>query len=246
MAKKKNNTPLILAIAGGVLLVGALVYVFVFTSIMDVFTKGKAEKALLSGRVEVASEKDINDYFVFLPAEEVKALLADNKGKFLFPQIDLTLQSGVPLVVEKKEGGIEGTDFDFVAISGVPAGVKVYSTSGGYLMGGILSGAGGPYAWVREAWAEEGNDDVMITFFPTLNLGLTANPAFSAEVSETMFSPIEFGAHFANILTDRTLPDSLASGANIATAVAGEDGTYDRLTLESILTKNGRIVMVQR
>jgi hypothetical protein len=62
-----------------------------------------------------------------------------------------------------------------------------------------------------------------------------------------MYSPVEYGDQLASLLTDNVIPESwVPGGADIAVAIAGEDGVYTKLGLENILTKDGRIVMIQR
>jgi hypothetical protein len=244
---KKNRFSLILAITGGVLAVGALIYIFGFTSVGDMFFRGKAERALSAGRVEIMSEKDIEDYFVFLPAEEVKALLNESDGKFLFPQMDFLLASGKSLVVESKETNIGDFPLRFLTVSGLSSGAKIYSTGGGFVRGGTVPNEGDSYAWMKEIRDEGGNGEVMLTYFPIPETEALVDLVFAMEMDEEMYSPAELGVQIASLFEDDVLPESVVpGGVNIAVAIAGEDGSYIKLGLEDILIKDGKIVMVQK
>jgi len=244
---KKNKVPLVLAIIAGVLVIGALVYIFGFTSARDIFSRGKAERALLSGKLEVASEQEINDYFVFLPAEEVKTLLSESGGKYLFPQVEFLLASGESLTVKSEDVSVDNTQFKFLTISGLSSGAKIYSTGGGIVRGGVVPNGTDSYAWMKEARAEEGNNETIFTIFPISDTEAISSLTFSAEIAENMYSPVEYGDQLASLLTDNVIPESwVPGGADIAVAIAGEDGVYTKLGLENILTKDGRIVMIQR
>ncbi len=246
MAKKKNNVPIILAVAGGAIAIGALVYIFGFTPAKDIFTKGKAERALSSGKMEV-SANELEDYFVSLPEEEVKALLSASEGKFLFPQVDFLITEGKSLAVEKKEADISGFPISFLAVSGLSSGAKIYSTGGGFVRGGTVPNGDDSYAWMKEIREEGGTGEIMLTYFPMSPIEAISNLTFNVGMDEEMYSPVPYGSQLASLLTDNTLPESLVpGGASIAFAIAGDDGVYTKLELENILTQNGRIVMVQR
>ncbi|MFA5053137.1 MAG: hypothetical protein WC565_03700 [Parcubacteria group bacterium] len=239
----KKNIQKTLIVTGGAIVAGILIYLGI-----SFFGGGKANRALSQGKIEIASEDKLGDYFVFVSPEDAKTLLQRNEGKFLFPQIDLSIADGKSLVIEEKQGMVEGKEAKFVTISGLPAGIKIYSVADGYVRGGVASNNGTPYAWIRQTWAKAGNSDVMLTYIPAIRVGTLQNPVWNMEgIEEDMYIPVEMDVTLANLLTDGTLPNGLISGdKSIAVSMAGEDGSFTKLSLSDILTYKGKIVMVQK
>jgi len=257
--KNKNGILKMLAVIVGVIAIGVLVYVFGIASLFD---KGKADQALLAGKIEITSARDLDDYFVFLPAERVQTLLQKSEGKFLFPQIDLAVAGGKSLIIREQKTSMQDQPFNFVTISGLPSGIKIYTTAGvlnrrdtalydtidGFIRGGIVPQDDGTlYIWTKEAWTEEAGGNVMLTYISAPNMGIIDNPALNITINERPFSPVEQGTHYATLLTETPLPEELVpGGANIAVAIAGADGAFIKLSLQNILTYKGRIVMIER
>jgi hypothetical protein len=251
MAKKKINTGKIVAIAGGVAAIIALTYIFGFTSFgRGIFFRGQADKAISAGIVEIKSREDIDKYFVFVSPERATEILskAREKGeeKYIFPQFDISLSGGVPITIEPIESEIEGAPFNFITVRGLPSGIKIYSSVGGFLRGDVISSGTSSYAWVKEIWAEEGNEDVILTYIAAPSFGELGGSVLADGIDEA-YGEMGFGDHFANLATDGSLPELLVSGgAQIATAVSGNDGKYIKFDFEDILTYQGRIVMIDK
>jgi len=258
MLKTKSSILRMLAVIVGVIVIGVLIYVFGRTSLID---KGKADQALLAGKIEITSAKDLDNYFVFLPSEKIQTLLQESEGKFLFPQIDLTVAGGRPLIIREQKTSMYEHPFNFVTISGLLSGVKIYTTAGvlnrrdtaantidGFIRGGIAPHDDGTlYIWTKEAWTEEDGGDVMLTYISAPNMGMINNPSLNMTIHERAFISIEQGTHYATLLTETPLPEELVpGGANIAVAIAGADNVFTKLSLQNILTYKGRIVMIER
>ena len=259
MLKNKNNILRMLVVIIGVIVIGVLVYVFGLASLFD---KGKVDQALLAGKIEITSVRDLDNYFVFLPAERVQTLLQKSEGKFLFPQIDLAVVDGKPLIIREQKTSMQDQPFNFMTISGLPSGIKIYTTAGvlnrrdtalydtidGFIRGGIVPRDDGTlYIWTKEAWTEEAGGDVMLTYISAPNMGIIDNPALNITIYERAFLPVEQGTHYATLLTEVPLPEELVpGGANIAVAIAGADGAFTKLSLQNILTYKGRIVMIEK
>jgi len=244
--KKKNLIYKILGVVFGVVILGILVYVISLTPVGEIFSRGQADRAFTRGKIEISSARDIGNYFVFLPQEKVKNLLQESEGKFLFPQVDIGIADAKNLVITTRETSLEGSVFNFLTISGLPLGTKIYSSTGGFIRGGIMQFGDNAYAWVKESWAEEGNHDVMLTYIPVLDTGMIENPVFTKTIDE-VYQTVNLGVQYASILTENTLPEEIVpGGVNIAVAIAGEDSIFTKLSLANILIYEGRIVMVER
>ena len=257
--KNKNGILKMLTVIVGVIAVGVLVYVFGFAYLFD---KGKADQALSAGKIEITSARDLDDYFVFLPAERVQALLQKSEGKFLFPQIDLVVADGRSLIIREQKTNIYDQPFNFVTISGLLSGAKIYTTAGmlnkrdtalystidGFIRGGIVPRDDGAlHIWAKEAWTEEDDGNIMLTYISAPNIGIINNPALNITIHERAFLLVEQGTHYATLLTETPLPEELVpGGANVAVAIAGADGVFIKLSLQNILTYKGRIVMIER
>jgi len=248
--KDKKNIKIIAIVLGAVLLV-VVACVFLFTSFgRNLFFTGKAESALSSGKLEITTRGEINDYFVFVSADEAAELRAESvkrgENKILFPQIDIDLGNGDSLIVKEVNSEIEGAPFRFITIKGLPSGVKIYSSTGGNIRGDVVSSGSSLYAWVKEVWEEENNVDVMLTYISAIDLGVEKNTVFSRDMDE-VYSDIDLGEQFANLLTDSPLPSEIISGGvQIAVAVAGGDGSYTKFNLKDVLTYRGKIVMIEK
>jgi len=242
--KNKNGILRMLAVIVGVIVVGALVYVFGLASL---FARGNADRALSAGEVKITSVGDLDNYFIFLPAERVQTILQESEDKFLFPQISLAMTDGTPLTIREQQVTLEDQSLNFVAISGLSSGTKLY-TVGGFIRGGIVPRDDGkPYAWIKEGWDEENNHNVMLTYFSLPNVGIIDNPGLNITIHEGMSIYVGRDIHYGTLLTETSLPeDIIPGGANIAVAIAGDDGVFTKLSLRNILTYKGRIVMVER
>ena len=251
MAMKDKKTGKIISIIAGAIVLIAVAYILLFTSFgRGFFFTGKAGSALSAGRFEITSKEEINDYFVFVSADEAAKLRAESRErgeeKFLFPQVELALKASTPLIIEEINSQIEGAPFKFITVKGLPSGIKIYSSVGGDIRGDIVSGSSSSYAWVKEVWEEENNADVMLTYIPAIDLGTGDNTIFTRDMSE-IYSDIGLGDQFANLLTDNSLPSEIISGGTqVAVAVAGSDGSYTKFSLKDVLTYRGRIVMIKK
>lgn len=238
----KKNILKILAIIGAAIILGELVFIGV-----NLLSRGKADKALSSGVVEITSAKKLDDYFVSLPVEKVKVLLKEKEGKLLFPQFDLAMADGEKMVVKETDGNINGAAAKFVTINGLPSGTKIYSATGGFVRGGTALSGIYPYAWAEEIWPDSDNADIMRIYFPATDTGGVENPVFSIDMDPEVFSSVELGEQFAVVLTTNPVPENLvAGGASIAAAIAGEDGVFTKFSLSNILTFRGKIVMIEK
>lgn len=244
MLKKKNDILRILAVIVGVVAVGALIYIFGITALLN---KGNADQALSAGEVQITSVRDLDNYFIFLPKERAQALLQESGDKFLFPQISLAVADDNALTIREQKITRQDKQYYFITISGLPTGTKLY-TVGEFIRGSVASyDVNMLYAWAREGWAEEGNHNVMLTYISVPNVDTADNSVFNIALYEKMASSVEQGIHYATLLTDATLPEELVpGGANIAVAMAGDDGIFTKLSLQNILTYKGRIVMIER
>jgi hypothetical protein len=244
---KKNNFPKVFVVAGA-LFIGTLIYVFGFTSITSKVMSGKADKAILSGRIEISSPRDFDKYFVFLPADEVIALLSESGDKFLFPQIDLGITTGQDFVVQEKEVKLIGdvNPTNFMLVSGLPQGTKIYSSAGELVRGWVIPGDGASYAWVKEAifGSEKG---VMLSYFPAIDFGTAESNPFIESIESEAYSYIPFGDYYAEISIPETIPEGfIPGGVSLATAIAEDGEVFTALSLDKILTYKGRIVMVEK
>jgi hypothetical protein len=252
MTKKNNNLPKILAIVAGVLLLGALVYVFGFTSITSEILGGRADRAIAKGRIEISSYRDFDKYFVFLPAEEVTALLGESEEKFLFPQIDLGLAEGKSFTVEEKEVQREGdvNPINFVTVSGLPEDTGIYSSGVGLVRGSVVPGSGVSYAWSKEALIGGDDNGVILIYFPAVDLGTADSNPFMDWVESEAYSSIEDlggGYSYAKISVPGTIPDDfIPGGVSLAAAIAKDGEAFTDFSLDKILTYKGRIVMRER
>ena len=242
--KKKNDILKMLAVIVGVIAVGTLVYVFGLASL---FARGNADRALSAGEVKITSVGGLDNYFVFLSAEKVQTLLQESGDKFLFPQISLAMIDGTPLIIREQQITLEDQLLNFVAISGLSSGTKLY-TVGGFIRGGIIPRDDGkPYAWIKEGWDEENNHNVMLTYFSLPNVGIIDNPGLNITIHEAMSIYVGRDIHYGTLLTETPLSeDIIPEGANIAVAIAGDDGVLTKLSFRNILTYQGRIVMIER
>ena len=249
MLKKKKNNIKKLAFVFGVIIIGVLAYIY---GLAPLLALGHANQALSVGEVKVSSSKEIDNYFTFLPAEKVKTLLQESKDKFLFPQISIDIIDGRPLVIREQQALIQDKSKNFITISGLPTGTRLYTVGegdvGGYIRGGITERDDGkPYAWIRQAWAIEDNFDELLTYFPVPNMGIANNPALQMTMHEEMFIYVEQSTHYATLLIESSLPEDLIpGGVSLAVSVAGDDGVFNKLSLQNILTYKGRIVMIER
>lgn len=250
MAKRKNNKAFkISAIVGGALLLGTLVYVFMFTSLFSGFFKGKADEAISAGKIEISSKRDFNRYFIFLPAEKVSKLLEDAEGKFLFPQIDLGIAEGKNFVVKEQQIQPEGdiNPMKLVTISGLPEGTEIYSSAGGLVRGWIVPGEGVSYAWSKEVLLKDDKNGVALVYFPAIDLGTTESNSFAEWVESGAYYPAGLGTPYATISVSETIPeDFIPGGVSIAMAIAKDGESYTDFGLDKILTHEGRIVMVKK
>lgn len=251
MSKKCGKNVKIFGTAGAALIiVAALLFLTLTDAGKNILAgKGKADSAISSGIIEIASQKDVKDYFVFMSPDEARKLLeeARNNGqeKMLLPQFDVAFNNNDPIVIESRDGTLEGSPFKFIVVKGLPSGIKIYSSVGGYVRGGVIrSGTAIPYVWMKEVREEE-DTGVAVTYVPALVLSKSQNPVFIGDV-EDIYGPIELGAPLVNLMTDSALDESLVSGgAQIAMAWAGDDGVYNKFELKNILTYRGRMVMAQ-
>jgi len=177
----------------------------------------------------------------------VRALIQESEDKFLFPQINLVIAEEMPLIIREQQIILRDELSNFVTVSGLLSGANLY-TVGEFIRGGAISRDDGrPYAWIKESWNEVNNHNIMLTYFSLPNVGIVNNPSFNTALDEEMFIHVEKGTHYATLLTESPLPeDIMPGGANIAVAVAGDDGIFNELSLQNILTYKGRIVMIQR
>ena len=213
---------------------------------------GQANQALSVGEVIVSSSRDIDDYFVFLPTNKVQTLLQEAEGKLLFPQISIAVIDDRPLIIREQQVVMQDKSKNFITVSGLPTGTKLYTVGegdiGGFIRGGITERDDGkPYAWIKQAWAIEDNFDELLTYFPVPNIGIANNPALQITVHEEMFIYVEQSTHYATLLIESSLPEDLIpGGVSLAVSIAGDDGIFNRLSLQNILTYKGRIVMIER
>ena len=244
MFKKKKDFIKILVTVIATLAAGALIYMFVAAPL---FIQDNVSQALLTGEINITSTEDIDNYFIFLPIERVRTLIQESENKFLFPQISLVIAEEMPLIVREQQIVLQDELFNFVTVSGLSSGTNLYTT-GEFIRGGAISRDDGrPYAWIKESWNEVNNHNVMLTYFSLPNVGIVNNPSFHTTIHEEMFIYIEQGTHYATLLTESPLPEDLIpGGVSLAVSIAGDDGAFNRLSLQNILTYKGRIVMIQR
>jgi len=248
MLKKKKDNIKILAFVFGTILIVVLAYIY---GLAPLLAFGHANQALSAGEVKVAS-RNMGDYFVFLPTERVQSLLQEAEGKFLFPQISIAITDERPLIIREQQAVIQDKPKNFITISGLPTGTRLYTVgegdAGGFIRGGIVErNDGKPYAWIKQAWDIKDNFDVLLTYFPVPNIGIANNPALQMTIHEEMFIYVEQSTHYATLLTESPLPEDLIpGGVSLAVSIAGDDGAFNRLSLQNILTYKGRIVMIQR
>jgi hypothetical protein len=247
--KKKNDLFKIIAIGIGVLVVGTLVYIFGFTSLIYSVVGGKASEAIANGRVEIMSSKDFDKYFVSLPIDRVTVLLEESGEMFLFPQVDLGIAEDKSFVVTEQEIQPEGdiNPTAFITISGLPEGTKIYSSASGLIRGWIIPGDGVSYAWSREALLKDNPNGASIIYFPAIDLGTVESNPFEEWVEPGAYSSVGIGTHYATISVSETIPESfIPGGVSLAMAVAKDGEKFTDFSLDKILTYKGRIVMIER
>ncbi len=241
----------IIIFAGVFVLAGIVIALMYFGPFANKMVKGKAEAAIAENLIEVKDKSQIADYFIELPQEEVKQLLADakNKGevKFLMPQFDLSITESFTVKNESIES--EDKTVEYLTVSGLPSGTEIRASIDGLISGGIAQ-RNEPYVWVRQF--EGGSDDndrdntLTVMYFPAFIIPGNDFKPFSEDISAENYGPILMGTKISKILSESPLDASVVPGAVSLAVAIDKEGDFEAAKMENLLLKNGRIVMIKQ
>jgi hypothetical protein len=242
MNKKKIT---IIAISA-VIIMGILIYIFAFSPFKDAITRMPLNSALQTGRIEVMSAADEENYFTFVSADEARKMLSDAETaghfRFLMPQFSIPSTGLKGLVIRNETIDLEGVQTKFLLISGLPAGTVIYSNSDKFGQGGISTGDDA-FAWFR---TKNIGEEIMTTLYAPASLLVRADKKVFLSPIDDVFREMSLGSPILSLITDVSLSEDLfPASSQVAFYISkGEDNSL--AGLGNLLTKNGKIVMVER
>ncbi|MDD4930979.1 MAG: hypothetical protein PHG66_02365 [Candidatus Colwellbacteria bacterium] len=240
---KKKTILTIVAVTIAVLAAG---YAIFLSPLSDMIFGGAKqatlEDSLAKGRIDIKSEKDMSDLFVFVSPDEARKMLLDAEGagkfKFILPQFNPD-KDVTDLSIWNETKDVEGRPIKFMLMSGLPVGATIYANSDKFAQGGMSSGDPA-YAWFR---AKNLDEDIATTLYVPGPL-LAGQSVFRAGIDD-IFKSIAMGTPILDIKSGSKLNEELfPKDAQIAFAISKE-GDFTLADMKDILTKDGKIVMLK-
>jgi hypothetical protein len=239
-----KRTITIIAISAVIIACG-IIYILVFSPFKN-FTGSSLNASLQTGRIEITSEEDQKNYFTFVSVEEARKMLSDadtaGQFKFLMPQFSISESGLKGLVIRNETANVEGNQMKFVLISGLPAGTIVYANSDKFGQGGVSSGDDA-FAWFR---TKNIGEEIMTTMYIPASLLVRVDQKVFLSAIDDVFREFAMGTPIFDLKLDNYLDENLFPASSQIAFVISKGEDYSLASLNNVLLKDGKIVMIKK